>query len=112
MTVRRRSIDASLSSLTVTSGSAVTLSPTFSASTFAYSCVLAFTQSAPVIAAITTHGSASVTGTGTVSPAVGDTSYPLVVTAEDGNRATYTVAMRRRSNVATLSSLSLSSAAI
>jgi gliding motility-associated-like protein len=118
ITVTRKtsSNDATLSNLTISSG---TLSPTFAAGTTSYTDV-AHAVSSIAFRATTTDALATETinGTavpeGTVSPyiplSVGVNNVNVVVTAQDGvTKDTYTIAVTRLPGVATLTKLTISS---
>jgi gliding motility-associated-like protein len=108
---------ATLSKLTISSG---TLSPAFATGTTSYTDDVANTVTSIAFRAITTDPTATETinGTavpeGTVSPYfplnVGLNTITVIVTAQDGViKDTYTVAVTRMSNIATLSGLTISS---
>ncbi len=65
------------------------------------------------ITAVPNHASATVTGTGTKSLVVGQNTFPIVVTAENGSKKTYNLVITRetpasKSNVNTLNALTVS----
>ncbi|GHT38853.1 hypothetical protein AGMMS49965_03370 [Bacteroidia bacterium] len=104
-----QSNDATLSSLSVNQG---TLTPTFNANTTSYSVSVANSVASITISATANHDAASVAGVGNQSLSVGNNSFNIVCTAEDGTPKTYTVNITRaapvvQSNDATLSSLSV-----
>jgi gliding motility-associated-like protein len=115
--VTRISNIATLSGLTVSSG---TLTPAFATATTSYSDKVASTVSSIAFRATTTDPAATETinGTavpeGTISPYfplnVGLNTITIIVTAQDGvTKDTYTIAVTRISNIATLSGLTTSS---
>ncbi|GHT20945.1 hypothetical protein FACS189430_00210 [Bacteroidia bacterium] len=105
-----QSNDANLSSLSVNQG---TLTPAFNANTTSYSVNVANSVANITISATAKHNAASVVGTGSQSLKVGNNSFNVVVTAEDGaTKKTYTVNITRaapvvQSNDSNLSSLSV-----
>jgi len=109
--------DKTLGSLSVTNGStAYTLSPAFMAggATTSFATTVPNSIDKVVLAATPKDGKASILpgDLGEKSLSVGDNSYHLTVTAEDGSTEVYTISVKRLSNVATLSSLSLSGVTI
>jgi len=115
------STDASLSALSVSSGSLV---PTFAGSTTAYAVNVGYAVSSitltPTVnqtsATVTVAGASVVSGSasGGVALNVGSNSIAVVVTAQDGTTTrTYTVTVTRAASIdATLSALTLSSGAL
>ncbi len=86
LNVRRRSTDATLASLSLSS---VTLSPSFAAETTGYTASVPFLTTNTTVTATTTHGSAAVTsGMGLRNLVVGANALSVLVTAEDGNTLT------------------------
>lgn len=83
-----RSKDNTLSSLSVSEG---TLSPKFSSSKTKYDIDLSGTVTEVKISAKANDSKAKVSGTGTKSVKVGDTTYKVVCTAENGSTKTYTL---------------------
>jgi len=76
-----KSSDATLSSLTVSKG---TLTPAFDPNTLNYTVNVTNDVSSITIDATANYSAAKVSGTGTYSLNVGNTIYPIKVTAEDG----------------------------
>ena len=107
VTVNRINNDATLASLTVSSG---TLTPTFNANTTSYTVAVGNSIENITINATATHPNATIAGTGAKTLNVGANPFDIVVTAEDGTTTkTYTVTVTRAaSNDATLSSLTVS----
>lgn len=102
---RKASSDATLKSLTVSSG---TLSPTFSASTTSYTVSVPYSVTSLTVGATVNNSEASVTGTGSKTLSVGDNNINVVVTAGDKTTKTYVVTVtRQQDTVNTLKSLSL-----
>lgn len=83
-----RSKDNTLSSLTVSEG---TMSPSFNASKTTYDIELSGTVSEVTIDAKANDSKASVSGTGKKSLKVGNNTYSVVCTAENGSKKTYTL---------------------
>lgn len=83
-----RSKDNTLSSLSVSEG---TLSPQFSSSKTKYDIDLSGTVTEVKISAKANDSKAKVSGTGTKSVKVGDTTFKVVCTAENGSTKTYTL---------------------
>ncbi|MDR2357806.1 MAG: S-layer homology domain-containing protein, partial [Oscillospiraceae bacterium] len=95
ITVTPKSSDAALGSLAV---DGYTLSPTFDASTYAYTVsVPNAATSVTVTAAANDDDAASVVVTGGTSLSVGDNTVTVTVTAEDGSTQTYTITVKRAS---------------
>ncbi|MDL2274064.1 cadherin-like beta sandwich domain-containing protein, partial [Oscillospiraceae bacterium OttesenSCG-928-G22] len=90
------STDATLSGLTISSG---TLSPAFSADTTSYTATVPNSVSSVTIGATAKDSKASISGdTGAKSLSVGQNTFKIVVTAEDGTTTkTYTVVITRES---------------
>ncbi len=102
---RKASSDATLKSLTVSSGA---LSPTFSASTTSYTVSVPYSVTSLTVGATVNNSEASVTGTGSKNLSVGDNKINVVVTAGDKTTKTYIVTVTRQEDtVNTLKSLSL-----
>jgi len=100
------SSDATLNSLTVSQG---TLSPTFAATTYAYTVNVANSISSITITGTANHSAATVSGNGAKTLAVGNNPVDITVTAEDGSTKIYTVTINRAaSNDATLNNLTVS----
>ena len=108
---------ATLSALTISSG---TLSPTFSSGTTSYTDVVSNATTSVTVTPVRSDAYATITVNGTPvtsgSPSsaiglnVGSNTITIVVTAQDGvTKTTYTVAVTRVSNDATLSALTISS---
>ena len=117
---RAESADATLSSLSLTSGS---LSPSFNASTASYTASIANTVTSITLTPTVNEPNATVkvNGTNTISGnasqaitmSVGSNTVTVVVTAQNGTTGTYTVTITRaQSSDATLSSLLLSSGSL
>ncbi|MBI1194477.1 MAG: hypothetical protein GC138_01340 [Gammaproteobacteria bacterium] len=116
VTVTRGSIDASLSALTLSSG---TLGPVFSPSQTSYSATLGSGASSIQVTPTTASSAATMTVNGapttsgaaaSISLVTGDNPISIVVTAEDGvTTRTYAITVTVPGNVATLSALTLSS---
>ncbi|MDR0613044.1 MAG: cadherin-like beta sandwich domain-containing protein [Dysgonamonadaceae bacterium] len=107
VTVRRRSNDATLKSLLLNSGD---IPLEFDPATFSYPVItVPYSIDSIKIDAETSYDSAKITaGTGEHPLSVGDNTLSVAVTAEDADfTETYTLAVRRRSNDATLKSLAL-----
>lgn len=66
-------------------------------------------KSSMVISATLSDSKASVAGVGTKTLVVGDNSFDITVTAEDGSKKTYTIKVRRLSNNANLATLNVTS---
>ena len=109
-TIKVKSTDATLSSLTISDGD---MFPSFSPSEINYS--VSTDQASITISAVANSSGATVTGTGTKSLNYGDNTFPIVVTAEAGNTKTYTIIVTRednRSSDSTLKSITLSTGSI
>ncbi|MDD3340739.1 MAG: cadherin-like beta sandwich domain-containing protein [Bacilli bacterium] len=87
-----RSTNNFLSSITVDKG---TLSPAFNMETSTYDVTLTDTDTSITLGAKPEEDTATITGLGKVKVPSGTTSYPIVVTAEDGSIRTYTVRVTR-----------------
>ena len=87
-----KSADATLGSLTVSSG---TLSPAFNANTTNYTVEVPNDVSSITIDAIANSSAATISGTGTKSIIVGNNTFNIVVTAEDGTTKIYTIVINR-----------------
>lgn len=100
------STDATLKSLEVVGQ---TLEPTFNSNTLSYTVNVANSVTSVTINAEANSGVASVAGTGVKSVNVGDNSFNIDVTAQDGTtKKTYVVkVVRAKSSDATLKSLSI-----
>jgi len=86
--------DASLSALSVSAGN---LSPEFSAEILNYEVTVPNEVNSIILSATTTDETASVAGTGTKSLTVGENSFDIVVTADDGETtATYTIIVDKK----------------
>ena len=110
ITIYRQSNDANLATLTVSEG---TLDPVFNPATLSYNVIVSHSISSLIIAATAAHPNATVSGTGTKSLEVGDNIFEIIVTAEDITYTqTYTVNVHRKSNDATLASLTVSEGTI
>jgi DUF971 family protein len=109
--VTRQSNDATLSALTLSSGS---LSPGFASGTFAYTASVPNSVSTFTVTPTTNDANASATVNGAsaatpVTLTVGSNTVIVQVTAQDGTTQSYTVAVTRAaSSDATLSALTLS----
>ncbi|HEV7402338.1 MAG TPA: cadherin-like beta sandwich domain-containing protein [Chthoniobacteraceae bacterium] len=106
--VHRKSADATLAILGLTS---VTLNPVFASGTRTYTAGVPYTTASTTVTATATNAAANVSGsTGARTLSVGLNNLSIVVTAEDGNALTYTVAITRAapSTNANLSGLALS----
>ena len=102
---RKASSDATLKSLTVSSG---TLSPVFSASTTNYTLTVPYNVDSITVSATVNNSEASISGTGTKTLTVGTNTVSIVVTAGDGTKKTYTITVTREKDTTnTLKSLSL-----
>ena len=88
--IHRKSDDATLSSMTVTSDPAGTLSPAFDPTKTEYTFSVDADEDEVTISAETTDGNATVTGTGTYNPRT-DGPVEIVVTSESGTTKTYTI---------------------
>lgn len=104
--VRAKSTDATLKSLSV---AGQTLEPTFNSNTLNYTVNVANSVTSVTINAEANSDVASVAGTGVKSVNVGDNSFDIDVTAQDGTtKKTYVVkVVRAKSSDATLKSLSI-----
>jgi tRNA threonylcarbamoyladenosine modification (KEOPS) complex Pcc1 subunit len=110
VTVHRLSNDASLSALAVSEGA---LTPAFDAAVTDYAVTVGNAVTSINIAGIARHPSASVAGNvANKTLPVGATVVNVTVTAEDETVRTYKVTVRRLSNDATLSSLTVSTGSI
>jgi uncharacterized repeat protein (TIGR02543 family) len=88
-----KSCDSSLAALSV-SGS--TLLPAFNAAVTSYICAVADNKSSVTLTATASHSGASVSGAGVKTLGIGEKTFDIVVTAEDGVTAkTYTVLVVR-----------------
>ncbi|MDC7223418.1 MAG: cadherin-like beta sandwich domain-containing protein [Spirochaetales bacterium] len=88
-----KSSDASLASLSLSEGS---LTPSFSSDVFSYTAEVENTvESLTVSAAVQDSAASLLSGTGEFSLTVGETSLSVVVEAEDGTQAIYTVLVTR-----------------
>lgn len=106
--VKRKSNDANLATLSVTSTPSGTLSPsTFSPSTTTYTYTVGPDVTEVEISATASDPGASVAGTGTYNPNT-DTEAQIIVTPEDGEAKVYTVNLvRTKSTDVTLDELSV-----
>ncbi|MDR0613026.1 MAG: cadherin-like beta sandwich domain-containing protein [Dysgonamonadaceae bacterium] len=107
VTVRRKSDDATLNSLTLNGGN---IPLEFDSATFSYEVTVPYSIDSITVDAEPSYESAEITaGRGKYPLSVGDTLITLTVTAEDTvfTKKTYTLAVRRMSNDATLDSLTL-----
>jgi hypothetical protein len=105
--VTRVSNDATLSTLTISSG---TLAPAFASGTLSYTASVANSVTSVTVTPTVTETHATVTGAGNIPLNIGDNIIHIVVTAQDGTtQVTYTITVTRVSNDATLSSLTISS---
>lgn len=92
----KKSDDNSLVSLKLSSG---TLSPAFKGNVTKYTATVGYDVTKVVVSAKTSSSKAtieSVTGNGTVNLNVGENVIKIVVKAEDGSKATYTVTVTRK----------------
>lgn len=92
----QKSGDNSLSSLKLSSG---TLSPSFKYNVTKYTATVGYDVTKVVVSAKTTSDKAtieSVTGNGTVNLSVGENTIQVVVKAENGVKATYTIVVTRK----------------
>ena len=89
---RDRSSDNFLRNITVDKG---TLSPTFDLQTLEYNVEVGAEDDTIKIGAKLSDDTATVTGTGTFDVPAGETSFPLTVTAENGEIRIYTVNVTR-----------------
>ncbi|UZQ50261.1 cadherin-like beta sandwich domain-containing protein [Clostridium kluyveri] len=109
--VTRASNDASLSSLTLSSG---TLSPEFTGSTTGYTAIVGNEVTNIIVTPTVNETHAAVTvnenqASQAVNLNVGENTINVVVTAQDGTTKTYTITVTRaKSNDASLSNLTLS----
>ena len=101
---RQKDTDNNLKSLGLTS---CTLSPTFTSDTTSYTCTVANNVTETTVTAESTSGVATIAGTGKKTLNVGNNAINVVVTSQSGATKTYTVTVHRKSNDATLSSLSV-----
>ena len=85
------SSNANLGSLSVSGANIGTFNP----NTTSYGADVANSVTSVTISATPADSGATVTGTGTKSLNVGNNSFPIVVTAENGTQKTYTVTIRR-----------------
>jgi len=103
--VRPASNNADLKSLSVNQG---ILTPTFNASTVAYTVNVANSVSSITVSATVADNTATLEGTGVYSLGEGSNSIPVKVTAQNGTVKTYTITVfRPASNNADLKSLSV-----
>ena len=104
---REKCTDNTLKSLTVNTG---TLSPAFSSSVLNYNVNVPYTTSSITLAAAKSHVTATVSGDGEKTLAVGKNTFTITVTAQNGEKKTYTVTVTRAaaSNDNTLKSLTVS----
>jgi hypothetical protein len=104
--VRAASSDATLKSLSVSSGAII---PDFEAGIISYTVNVPNNVAAVDITATANHPDATVNGSVKNKPLeVGDNKIDITVTAQDGAVKTYTVTIRRLSNDATLKDLTVS----
>ena len=104
--VRTKSNNADLSALSVTGR---TIFPTFNKNTLEYTLTVPSTVDSITINATRDDDRASMTGDGTKQLSVGEQTFPIVVTAENGTtKKTYNVKVTKLSGDATLKSLTLS----
>ena len=101
---REKDTDNNLKNLGLTS---CTLSPTFTSGTTSYTCTVANNVTETTVTAESTSGVATIAGTGKKTLNVGNNAINVVVTSQSGATKTYTVTVHRKSNDATLSSLSV-----
>ena len=101
--IHRKSNDATLSALTVTSDPAGTLSPAFSANTTSYTYNVDADEDSVTVSGTPNHALATVTESQTVNPRT-TSSVTVTVTAEDNSTKDYTVTF----NVAESSNANLS----
>ncbi|MDA9789952.1 cadherin-like beta sandwich domain-containing protein [Planktomarina temperata] len=113
---RAASSDATLSALTLSSGS---LNPSFASGTLAYTALVSNSVSSLIVTPTTNDANATATVNGAspatpVTLAVGSNPVTVQVTAQDGSTQSYTVAVTRAaaSSDATLSALALSSSSL
>lgn len=100
-TETQKSADNSLSSLKLSSG---TLSPSFKRNVTKYTATVGYDVTKVVVSAKTSNAKAvieSVTGDGTVNLKVGENTIKIVVKAENGVKATYTIVVTRKSQEST-----------
>lgn len=98
----QKSEDNSLSSLKLSSG---TLSPSFKYNVTKYTATVGYDVTKVVVSAKTSNEKAtieSVTGDGTVNLNVGENTIKIVVKAENGVKATYTIVVTRKAQEATV----------
>lgn len=92
----KKSSDNSLASLKLSSG---TLSPAFKGNVTKYKATVGYDVTKVVVSAKTSSSKAtieSVTGNGTVKLNVGENTIKIVVKAENGTKATYTIVVTRK----------------
>jgi hypothetical protein len=89
---RAKSADATLASLTVSSG---TLTPAFNANTTSYTVSVLFEVETITITGTANYSGATVEGNGSKALTVGENPFNLVVTAANGEKKTYTVNVTR-----------------
>lgn len=92
----KKSDDNSLASLKLSSG---TLSPAFKGNVTKYTATVGYDVTKVVVSAKTSSSKAtieSVTGNGTVKLNVGENTIKIVVKAENGTKATYTIVVTRK----------------
>jgi len=97
----KKSDDNSLVSLKLSSG---TLSPAFKGNVTKYTATVGYDVTKVVVSAKTSSSKAtieSVTGNGTVNLNVGENTIQIVVKAENGTKATYTIVVTRKAQEAT-----------
>lgn len=97
----QKSDDNSLSSLKLSNA---TLSPSFKKSTTKYTATVAYDVTKVVVSAKTSNNKAvieSVTDDGTVNLKVGENTIKIVVRAENGVKATYTIVVTRKAQEST-----------
>ncbi len=97
-----KSDDNSLSSLKLSSG---TLSPSFKGNVTKYTATVGYDVTKVVVSAKTSSSKAtieSVTGNGTVNLNVGENTIQIVVKAENGVKATYTIVVTRKAKDTTV----------
>ncbi len=94
--VVEKSSNNNLSSI---SAGSYTLSPGFKSSTTSYKVTVPYEVSSVVLSAKKANSKASVSGTGTKKPVVGENTYTIKVTAENGKVKNYTVKIIREKAV-------------
>jgi hypothetical protein len=93
--VKTKSSDSSLSNLSVDGYS---LSPSFNASTKKYTITVPADTKSINVNATSNSTAANINGTGSINLSSDTSSIPIIVTAEDGSKTTYTITVNKESS--------------